>query len=327
IRLIKPDVNLGRAVFWNIKQSLPRSLTTIEWKGTFVSVYSKDDPQLLFSMSGFKVHILPKIRMLDRDQFLLKDAVWNLTNKQTKECMAQAFLHISDEVLMSSGSTTFSKIVNKWNTALIGLMKYYHEAVIHTNKLLDALIKTENKIQTLVFCTPKELGGLGMLSMSHILIPQMTHFCAGMSHEEDQLIPNLYQYLQLWEAEFLDSVNAFFSLAYDHGWHVHMDWKQYQLLKHNPFWWTSQCHDGKLWQLNNYHVDVIAVLGGVEGILEHTLFKRTYFPTWEGLFWEKASGFKEPLNIYVSFQVQLKFTGIFVHGKIPTLKISLIQIF
>ena len=25
--------------------------------------------------------------------------------------------------------------------------------------------------------------------------------------------------------------------------------------------------------------------GGVEGILEHTLFKGTYFPTWEGLFW------------------------------------------
>jgi U6-snRNA interacting domain of PrP8 len=52
----------------------------------------------------------------------------------------------------------------------------------------------------------------------------------------------------------------------------------------NPFWWTSQRHDGKLWQLNNYRVDVIAALGGVEGILEHTLFKGTYFPTWEGLF-------------------------------------------
>lgn len=28
----------------------------------------------------------------------------------------------------------------------------------------------------------------------------------------------------------------------------------------------------------------------MEGVLEHTLFKGTYFPTWEGLFWEKASG-------------------------------------
>jgi hypothetical protein len=51
---------------------------------------------------------------------------------------------------MSSGSTTFSKIVNKWNTALIGLMTYYREAVIHTNELLDSLVKAENKIQTRV---------------------------------------------------------------------------------------------------------------------------------------------------------------------------------
>ena len=33
---------------------------------------------------------------------------------------------------------------------------------------------------------------------------------------------------------------------------------------------------------------MIQALGGVEGILEHSLFKATYFPTWEGLFWEKA---------------------------------------
>ena len=28
---------------------------------------------------------------------------------------------------------------------------------------------------------------------------------SGMSHEEDQLIPNLYRYVQPWEAEFIDS--------------------------------------------------------------------------------------------------------------------------
>ena len=56
-----------------------------------------------------------------------------------------------------------------------------------------------------VFYTPKELGGLGMLSMGHVLIPQsdlrwskqtdvgITHFRSGMSHDEDQLIPNLYR--------------------------------------------------------------------------------------------------------------------------------------
>lgn len=59
-----------------------------------------------------------------------------------------------------------------------------------------------------IFYTPKEIGGLGMLSMGHILIPQsdlrysqqtdvgVTHFRSGMSHEEDQLIPNLYRYIQ-----------------------------------------------------------------------------------------------------------------------------------
>ena len=130
-------------------------------------------------------------------------------------------------------------------------------------------------------------------------------------------------------------------------------------MRQNPFWWTHQRHDGKLWNLNNYRTDMIQSLGGVEGILEHTLFKGTYFPTWEGLFWEKASGFEESMkykkltnaqrsglnqipnrrftlwwsptinraNVYVGFQVQLDLTGIFMHGKIPTLKISLIQIF
>ena len=32
-------------------------------------------------------------------------------------------------------------------------------------------------------------------------------------------------------------------------------------------------------------------------------------------------------SVYIGFQVQLDLTGIFMHGKLPTLKISLIQIF
>jgi pre-mRNA-processing factor 8 len=80
MRLIKHDVNLGHAVFWNVKQSLPRSLTTIEWEDTFISVYSQNNPQLLFSMCGFE------IRTMSGEQFSLKDAVvWNLNNKQTGE--------------------------------------------------------------------------------------------------------------------------------------------------------------------------------------------------------------------------------------------------
>ena len=40
---------------------------------------------------------------------------------------------------------TFTKIANKWNTNLIGMMTYFREAVIHTDALLDLLVKCENK--------------------------------------------------------------------------------------------------------------------------------------------------------------------------------------
>lgn len=33
-----------------MKNRLPRSITTLEWENSFVSVYSKDNPNLLFSM-------------------------------------------------------------------------------------------------------------------------------------------------------------------------------------------------------------------------------------------------------------------------------------
>jgi len=47
---------------------------------------------------------------------------------------------------MASGSTTFTKIANKWNTTLIGLMTYYREAIVQTESMLDLLVKCENKI-------------------------------------------------------------------------------------------------------------------------------------------------------------------------------------
>ncbi|KAL9621420.1 MAG: hypothetical protein Q9160_004180 [Pyrenula sp. 1 TL-2023] len=438
MRLMRHDVNLGRAVFWDLKNRLPRSITTIDWDDSFASVYSKDNPNLLFSMSGFEVRILPKIRN-QNEEFPIKDSVWALADNATKERTAHAFLQVTEEdiqkfnnrirqILMSSGSTTFTKIANKWNTALIALFTYYREAAVSTVNLLDTIVKCETKIQTrvkiglnskmpsrfppAVFYTPKELGGLGMISGSHILIPTsdkrwskqtdtgVTHYRAGMTHDEETLIPNIFRYIIPWEAEFIDSqrvwteysqkrmeanqqnrrltledledswdrglprINTLFqkdrsTLSFDKGFRARTEFKSYQLMKSNPFWWTSQRHDGKLWNLNSYRTDVIQALGGVETILEHTLFKATAFPSWEGLFWERASGFEESMkfkkltnaqrsglnqipnrrftlwwsptinraNVYVGFQVQLDLTGIFLHGKIPTLKISLIQIF
>ena len=91
-------------------------------------------------------------------------------------------------ILMASRTTTFTKIVNKWNTALIVLMIYFREAAVITHELLDMLVMCENKIQacnkmgsTLKCQTgsppqcstpPKNWTVLGMLSMGHVLIPQ-----------------------------------------------------------------------------------------------------------------------------------------------------------
>lgn len=437
MRLVKHDVNLGRAAFWSVKNRLPRALTTIDWEDTFVSVYSKDNPNLLFSMQHFELRILPKVRSGDVNE--QREGVWSLVQAESGERTSQAFVRVSDEgieafhnrtrqLLMAAGATTFTKIVNKWNTCIIGLMTYYREAVIHTTELLDLIVKAENKVQTRVklglnskmpsryppvlFYCPKELGGLGMLSMSHMLIPAsdlrwskqvdagITHFRSGLSSGDEQLIPNLYRYIISWEAEFLDSarvwqeyaqkrkeaaaqsrritledvedvydrgiprINTLFQkdrtiLSYDKMWRLRTYFKMYQLLKFDPFSWTNQRHDGKLWNLNAYRVDVIAALGGIETILEHTLFAGTGHRTWEGLFWEKSSSFEDSMrakrltnaqrsglnqipnrrftlwwsptlnraNIYVGFQVQLDLTGIFMHGKLPVLKISYIQIF
>jgi pre-mRNA-processing factor 8 len=33
----------------------------------------------------------------------------------------------------------------------------------------------------------------------------VTHFRAGMTHDEEQLIPNLFRYIQPWESEIIDS--------------------------------------------------------------------------------------------------------------------------
>lgn len=437
MRLIRSDVLLGRACFWEIKNRLPRALCTIIWEGSFASVYSADNPNILFEQQGFEVRILPKVRAGDVQE--VKDGVWPLVRADSGERTAQAFLRVSEDgiakfsnrcrqILMSAGATTFSKIINKWNTTLISLVTYYREAILGTEDLLDLIAKWETKTQTrikmglnskmpsrfppVLFYSPTELGGLGMISMGHVLIPQsdlrwskqtdtgVTHFRAGLSHEEGNLIPALYRYVTPWSSEFSDSMRVWeeyrqkrlaaqeqnrrltlediediFSsgiprvstlfirdravLAFDKGWRMRQHFKQYQILKHDPFVWTNQRHDGKLWNLSAYRVDAIASMGGVESILSHTLFAGCAHTSWEGLFWEKSSGFEEQMkhkkltnaqrsglsqvpnrrftlwwsptlnraNVYVGFQVQLDLTGIFMHGKLPTLKISYIQLF
>ena len=98
MRLMKHDVNLGRAVFWDIKNRLPRSVTTLNWDESFVSVYSKDNPNLLFNMCGFECRILPKCRTTF-EEFTHRDGVWNLQNEvylaENEFCLLSKF-HFTD---------------------------------------------------------------------------------------------------------------------------------------------------------------------------------------------------------------------------------------
>lgn len=141
MRLMKHDVNLGRAVFWDIKNRLPRSVTTIQWENSFVSVYSKDNPNLLFNMGGFECRILPKCRT-QQEEFTHRDGIWNLQHEGSKERTAQCYLRVDDEsmgrfhnrvrqILMASGSTTFTKVYNKSFLLIEISIRYYFRLLIN----------------------------------------------------------------------------------------------------------------------------------------------------------------------------------------------------
>ena len=75
---------------------------------------------------------------------------------------------------------------------------------------------------------------------THVLVGVHTSFRLPMQDLEDS-----------WDRG-IPRINTLFSkdrhtLAYDKGWRVRTDFKQYQILRQNPFWWTHQRHDGKLW--------------------------------------------------------------------------------
>ncbi|KAH9262816.1 pre-mRNA-processing-splicing factor 8 [Batrachochytrium salamandrivorans] len=150
MRLFKQDVNFGRACFWELKNRLPRSLTTISFPDSFVSVYSRNNPNLLFSMCGFEIRMKPRQSVYTLNPKLTTtttmefqdevEGAWSFQNDITKERTAMAYLKVDAaatksfesrirQILMSSGSTTFTKIINKWNTAVIGLITYYREAL------------------------------------------------------------------------------------------------------------------------------------------------------------------------------------------------------
>nr|VWO95326.1 Zn(2)-C6 fungal-type domain-containing protein [Ganoderma boninense] len=154
---------------------------------------------------------------------------------------------------ISSGSTTF--------------MTYYWEAVIHTNEFLDTLVKVENKISVVSPGEAEFMDSARVWSECSMKRQDVN----GQNHRL-----TLQDLDDSWDRG-IPCIDTLFQK--DQHTLVYAS----QAVCPNPFWWTSHRNDGKLWQLNNYRVNVIAALGGVEGILEHTLFKGTFFSTSEAI--------------------------------------------
>jgi len=144
----------------------------------------------------------------------------------------------------------------------------------------------------------------------------------------------------------------------DHGYRVRSLLRVHVTGRKNALWWLDFMHDGRLWELDDYRSQVTHALGGVPAILSHTLFAATGYRDWRGIVWgdhgfehklagrpltrAQRSGLVQIPNrrftlwwsptinrsrVYMGFRAQLDLTGIFMYGKLSTLKISLLQVF
>ena len=433
IFVIEVDKSFKCEKFLNkIEKKIPSSLGFLTLRIIFddQTTISSSRKNYSFEFCGFSLFISEKINFFSKKKEMI-DNIHSFKDKDNfkSKISSIALLQFENrirQIIINSGSTTFTKLVNKWNSSILGLITYFREIIKKNKNSFMTLSNSEQKIQTrikaslnskmpsrfplVLFFAPKELGGLGMISVSTHIIPDNDLKYKKNNQDIQQLnenekpfnkwVPMAINFIKTWRIEFQESkwvwnefmkrrnkfkiekktilfeniedlwdkgiprINTLFQkereiLAFDHGWRLRKNFEKFQVQKNDPFWWIDRRHDGKLWDLNFYKTEMIKDLGGIENILEHSLFKGTYFPTWEGLFWEKSSGFEEILenkklttaqrsglnqipnrrftlwwsptinraNIYIGFQVQLDLTGIFMHGKIPTLKISLIQLF
>lgn len=439
MRLFLSDVNLARAVLWEFRGRLPPSLATISEANSFVSVYSKDNPNLLFEMAGFSVRLLPVVRT--EEEVLENESMWSLRNHTTKDISCRAFLQVSREhinmirnkarrTVMMVGSSTFHSIAAKWNALITEIVPYYREAILGTEELQAILARAEHRMQARVmmalnsraksrfppamFYAPSDLGGLGMLSVGHSLIPAkdtvyskttstgVQFFYAGLTNEEGIPIPNVLQYYTPWETEIKESERAWMDFRarereakarggrvslddiediidkgiprirvrfsrhaplfhFDVGFRARLEFQRFIAGKYLKNWWFHMEHDGNICGgvMERYRADMNNALGGVEAILEHSLFKGTGFPSWEGIEFDRSGGFENSKkdsklakqqraglskvpnqrfalwwsptinrsDIQAGFESKVETTGVFMCGKLETIKKSLIKIF
>ncbi|EFO61908.1 Splicing factor-like protein, putative [Giardia lamblia P15] len=138
------------------------------------------------------------------------------------------FMYHANQLISSAVSTSFSKIAAKWNSLLLNCIIYYREALLQSPRFLRILMtyeekvcnkikqglnsKMPNRFPNVVFYSPKELGGLGMLSVgstgiypsSEELIPKYP--VAERSRRWDQrhqevLLPSVIHFISPWADE------------------------------------------------------------------------------------------------------------------------------
>ncbi|ADM11361.1 U5 snRNP pre-mRNA splicing factor Prp8 [Encephalitozoon intestinalis ATCC 50506] len=375
---------LEKCVHAEVATRLLPSLGRIRFRGC--SIF----PGVKFSMGGIDVMISSK-KIHERSSWKLENGMYaNLAvSDKSVEMFESNIMHIVN----TSGSATFLKVATRWNTQILSFTMYYRECICDTQGLEERLRKAECMIQNVVkkginskmpvrfppvmFYAPKEMGGLGMLSAGGVRLFQED--VSDMEEEKHKTIPGILDYTSRWDDEFSESSRVWTEygrsgkiepekgiprmstllqrsrwLLYDRGFRIISMFKKYSS---NPewFWFTDARHDGKLWSMEGFTADVLKVLGGLEGIADHTLFGATYFRSFSKVFWEDsvAGGYRRLTNaqkmglsqvpnrrfilwwsptinrgnVYVGYQVQLDQTGVFMHGKLPTLKISFVQIF
>ncbi|CCW68908.1 unnamed protein product [Phytomonas sp. Hart1] len=439
MRLFLNDVNLARAVLWEFSGRLPPALAEITDEKSFVSVYSKDNPNLLCDIAGFSIRLLPVART--ETEVLENESMWSLRNHTTKDITCRAFLQVTKEhinmmrnkarrTVMMVGSSTFHSIAAKWNAFITEVVPYYREAILGSEELQMVLAMAEHRMQARVmmnlnsraksrfpaamFYAPSDLGGLGMLSVGHSFIPAkdtvyskttstgIQFFYSGLTNDENIPIPNILQYYTPWETEFRESERAWLEFRsrereakaaggrvslddiediidkgvprvrvrfsrnaplfhFNVGFRPRMEFQRYQAGKYLKNWWFHHEHDGNICGgvLEKYRADMNIALGGVEAILEHSLFKGTGFPSWEGIEFNREGGFENTKkdsklakqqraglskvpnqrfalwwsptinrsDVQAGFESKIETTGVFMHGKLETIKKSLIKIF
>eukprot|EP00477_Mikrocytos_mackini_P002140 GAHX01002346.1.p1 GENE.GAHX01002346.1~~GAHX01002346.1.p1 ORF type:complete len:2012 (-),score=317.38 GAHX01002346.1:41-6076(-) len=255
--------------------------------------------------------------------------------------------------------------------------------------------KMPSRFPPLVFYVLKELGGLEMISIGStesqrfhlnignqkVFVPNVLNYILPWSKEIQKGQEAWKSYFDKKndtkkEAEFLgpnDLVDEWDfgipristlyrkerkQLLFDKGWRVRNQNNRYIEKRFFSFFWTSNSHDGNLFDIATYKIDMMEAFGTMKEILENTLYPATGFKDWKNLFWEKPNtfeasaknrkltqaqitGLKQIPNrrfilwwsptinrteVFMGYKVQLDLMGVYMHGKLTHLKVCYVQL-